>query len=181
MLWCIWAAKEAAYKAISKVQPDIPSVPRLYEVRLSLPEESQGIALISRADAGRAGEVRTPCGVVPMAIAITEDYVHCFGIRSEADAPAILRQVTLLASDTAASPEGPSQCVREKAADAIARHLNRPREEVAIRRFPTPSGLGPPLVFVRGRPSRIDISLSHDGRFAAWAMIIPPSNLVEKI
>ena len=130
--------------------------------------------MISRSRAGRAGEVRTPCGVVPVVIAITEDYVHCFGIRSEADAPAILGQVTLLAPDTAASPEGPSQCVREKAADAIARHLNRPREEVAIRRFPTPSGLGPPLVFVRGRPSRIDISFSHDGRFAAWAMIIPP-------
>ncbi len=45
--------------------------------------------------------------------------------------------------------------------------------EAAIRREPAPRGLLPPRLFIRGEPSGIDISLSHDGRFAAWAFLAP--------
>lgn len=174
VLWALWAAKEAAYKVVSKVYPAIPSVPCLYEVTLDLPGEVEEFAETRRGYEYRAGEVRTPCGAVPVEIAIARDHVHCFGARCVSDARSILWQVATLAPDMAESADGPSQRVREMAAQAISRHLHRPLKDIAIRRFPSPAGFGPPVVFIHGQPADIDLSFSHDGRFTACAMIIPP-------
>ena len=70
ILWAFWAAKETAYKAISKNYPDVTSAPRRYPVRLDSVKVSSALS----------GIVNTPHGAVSVKLFFNEDYVHCIGI-----------------------------------------------------------------------------------------------------
>ncbi|MBK7552846.1 MAG: 4-phosphopantetheinyl transferase family protein [Syntrophaceae bacterium] len=70
-MWTLWAAKEAAYKALSKSFPSLSSVPRLFSVSLSsfeptVPQEGRG-----------HGTVACPRGPVTIRVFRTAEYVHC--------------------------------------------------------------------------------------------------------
>jgi len=118
-----------------------------------------------------AGLVDTPAGAIPIRVTFRDDYVHCIAT-DQGPAPETDRwQVETMDPLTAASPEGPSRYIRASARRAIAACLGIIPEKISIQRFPAPGGLGPPVVFFKDRSAGIDISLSHDGRFAAWAFI----------
>jgi phosphopantetheine--protein transferase-like protein len=168
VLWSLWAAKEAAYKLLSKTHPAISSIPRRY--RAALTEGADGIHQLS---CRITGCVATPSGAVSVTVTAADDYVHCVATYAFPEPPPFFSRVVALPNGADIPAESASQCVREAAVTAIAELLPHASPAISIRRFPVPGGFGPPLVFLDGLPSSIDLSLSHDGRFGALAMTFP--------
>jgi len=64
----------------------------------------------------------------------------------------------------------PSAAVRIAARDAVREALGIRNVEIVCR--PGPLGRRPPTVVVDGAPSIVDVSLSHDGPWIAWALAL---------
>jgi len=155
LLWAFWAAKEAAYKAVSRGDPAVCSIPRQYRVALDT-GNSAGTA------ARLAGKVITPGGELALRVALTADWVHALAAGSEAALDRICQRVDGL--DVAGDP---SAFVREALLREIARHLDCSAGNLSVVK--DPGGPGAPGVLFRGRLLAAEVSLSHDGRFAAFA------------
>lgn len=191
-LWEGWAAKEAAYKAISKALDSPPVFAhRRFEV--------------SWADDGSSGMVRWEGWTVPVR-RITEvraGYVHVLahladpraGSRMRAasarrrhddEGPAVVERLdraeapwsgplarlleTLTEPERASVHQLPSAAVRIGAREEVARFLDLSPGRVEIVCAPGPYGRRPPAVLVDGGPAKVDVSLSHDGQWIAWAL-----------
>ena len=161
LLWSLWAAKEAAYKAVSRDNPDVCSIPRRYRAILGtaplffLEENRSDIPIFS-------GRVFTPQGELALRVAVAKGYVHALTAGSEAELERVVQHVDRVGVD-------PSAFVRRRVLREIARRNQCPFEDLEIRNDPV--GPGAPRVFLRGLPFAADISLSHDGRFAAFALL----------
>lgn len=161
-LWSVWAAKETAYKALVKAHPGIASWPRKYEVTHGAPDLSKsGDAM-----------VKTPLDSVPVMLFVNNDYIHCIGGMTGRLCPdMIIRGVVEVASaeSVCMDPQQKSEVVRQASAARIAACEDVPESDIEIRRARSSRGLGPPMVYIRQRAAGIDLSLSHHGRFAAFA------------
>lgn len=156
-LWALWAAKEAAYKAVSRVNPAICSIPRSYHVVLTTEDtRKQAVRL--------AGKVITSHGELAIQIDANEELVHAVAAGSESDLSRICRQV-----DRLDGVEDPSIFVRKKIIRTIARCIGCPARRLRIVK--ASAGPGAPSVFLRGRLLTPWISLSHDGCFTAYAFV----------
>jgi len=166
-IWTLWTAKETAYKALSKSSPSLSSAPSLFAVTLSLPHPSA-----PRSDVIH-GAVACPFGRVAVRIYRTDEYVHCVGAEEDADpAEGIIAHVIRLADGTGASPSpDESRLTRDAAVQGLSTHLGLKAEEIEIRRIKKDRELGPPVVYVRGEKTTVDISLSHDGSLGAFAFV----------
>jgi len=93
-------------------------------------------------------------------------YVHCVGADNLAALDKLIWSVEVL-------PEGdtinPSLFLRECLGKKIADNFSLNFHDVKIKRTRENGELQPPCVFVGGKKTGIDISLSHDGRFVAYA------------
>ncbi len=162
-LWSFWAAKESAYKAISRSFPLVSSSPKQYEVSVSVIES---LSIFH-------GMVATPEAPVQIHGTIDPDYVHCLAIMGEeADFGMIetnICPITASKEEAGCLPEQESTRVRESAGARISGYLKVPVSQIQILRKITAGRIGPPEVFVQGEKIPISISLSHDGRFAAFA------------
>jgi hypothetical protein len=178
LLWALWAAKEAAYKAVSRDDPGICSIPRCYRVA---PDSENLYRPIDGA--GFAGRVLTPRGEVALRVIVTDDYVHALTAGSKADLGGIVQRVDRMGVAENAGGvhrvehEGdrenigdPSAFVRVQLLLEIARRLCFPVDDLEIRK--DSKGPGAPRVFLRDRPLAAEISLSHDGRFTAFAFCL---------
>lgn len=183
LLWALWAAKEAAFKVVSRGDPAVCSTPRRYEILLdgggggaagvvkpaglTIPADPQpsGAAEPPGEPARITGRALTPRGELVLRIDMTEDYVHALSAPTEADLGRIRARVDLL--DAAAGLDDASAFVRAKLLEEIARCLDCPPEELSVGKEPL--GPGAPRVFRLGQPLAVAVSLSHDGRFAAFA------------
>jgi len=190
ILWALWAAKEAAYKAVSRNAPSIRSTPRRYSVVFDGWNPCRGIDHAEHS-AGRGGpdgrgkgektdapaisegqltgRVLTPGGEVALRTIVTDDYVHALTVSREEDFAALIHRVDLL--DAEKDTGGASAFVRRQLLSEIARRLECPLDDLEIRK--ERSGPGAPGVFLQGRPLAAEVSLSHDGRFTAFAFRIP--------
>ncbi|MBU1194480.1 MAG: 4'-phosphopantetheinyl transferase superfamily protein [Proteobacteria bacterium] len=162
LLWAFWAAKETAYKAMNKSFPDISSAPRRYAVTLDNP------SLKSRM----FGCVKTPAGVVAISIFIQKTHVHCIGTTGNFTA---LSRVIFGAEkmDTKAQTqlcEQQSMQVRRFAKQKIAHCLNLDTCNMDILRSGHKKDPGPPVIRFNNQESFMDISLSHHGRYVAFAV-----------
>lgn len=165
LLWAFWAAKEAAYKAISKRFPDISSAPRRYPVAIEA-QKRRGAA---------SGIVNTPRGRVFVRIFFYEDCIHCIASTgSPAHLPDIVHGMGEIGPGRGPASARESAAVRKVAGARIAAFLGRLPEDVRILRKTGPRGLSPPTVYIRGEKAPIDISMSHDGRFAAFVFQVMP-------
>jgi phosphopantetheinyl transferase (holo-ACP synthase) len=165
MLWSFWAAKEAAYKLVSRDNPLVFSTPRRYPV--SLDDRDGG-----RETSGLAGRVTTPRGGVAFRVIITDDYVHALAASTDKEIATLIYRVDWI--DRAIDPScDPSVFVREQVMKEIARSLDCPVGNLSIRMDMT--GPGVPRLFLSEKPLEIEISLSHDGRFTAFAFTSLPS------
>ena len=173
-LWSFWAAKEAAYKAVSQEDPGVSSAPRYYRVVLEelgakrvFDENSPASRRRNRASL--EGRVFTPRGERALRIWVAADHVHALAAESEAVLAGVLHRVDRM--DAAATLPDPSAFVRERLLREIARRCSHPAGDLDIRK--DPEGPGAPRVFLRDRPLAAEISLSHDGRFTAFALLLP--------
>jgi len=156
-LWSLWAGKETGYKAISKLYPVVSSSPRHYEIKLSDSPLSE------------SGTVYTPCGPVPVRFFITSEYVHCIGTTTDEGMGSIVWDVQKMLQPQF-SPDYQSDFVRNMAGEKIARYLKKDPKVIEIIRPKGPRGLGPPVIYAGKKRTTIDISISHDGWFVAYAL-----------
>ncbi len=173
LLWTLWAAKETAYKAVSKSEPDVSSAPGRYPVILDW-------EMI--IDSSATGMVMSPQGVVQVKFDVHEDYVHCIGIFGPADN---LESITFGMDEI--NPEDisignsisdkESAAVRILAKKGIASCLQLKEQDIKIIRHKTQNRINPPMVVVKGNAKNMEISLSHDGRFAAYAFLADKSHI----
>ena len=170
-LWALWAGKETAYKIISK-RNSVSSSPRLYEARLSRTERPERPDSCFSEGKALSGLVDTPHGTCYIQVIITGDYIHCIGNSVSSEAmDSVIWRVDRIDPFSGDAPDFESMAVRKALKKHLSASCNKSTEDIEIRRAKGPRGLGPPFVYINGRQSDIDISLSHDGRFAAYAFV----------
>ncbi len=189
LLWSLWAAKEAAYKAVSGADPPPHTIPRRYPVHIgthsrrapvadpispcpTLVRSATDTACLAGAEDQSAllfvGEVITPRGAVALRVTGNDDYVHALAALPDIDFAGIVSRVDR--REDGANPGDASAFGRAQLLAEISRRLNCPRDELTLR--PDPSGSGAPRLFRRNLPLFLAISLSHDGRFTAFAFLV---------
>jgi len=146
--WLLWAAKESAYKAARKADPRTVFAPsRFHTERCADAWLTVGI-----------GDRRFRVDVVMGA-----GHLHAVA-RGAADPPAAVHSAVARLPALATG----SEAVRQLAIARLSRLLAVAPEELAIRR----EGRIPAL-WLRGSRSPADLSLSHHGRFVAFACRFP--------
>ena len=165
LLQVYWTAREAAYKAIARSNPTVSSAPRRYRVFLDDPEEESAFT----------GHVRTPAETVFIRGYRNREYVHCLGAVSFADVEKIhcgVGKALLKAGpDYCRSSAAVSRAARTLAKEKIAAILPVPVGHILIKKSPLRNGVSFPEIFINKKKINIPISLSHDGRFVAFAMV----------
>jgi hypothetical protein len=194
LLWALWAAKEAAYKAVSRGDPGVCSIPRQYRVEIN-GDSSLWIAPASKDLKGchagldpaagpvldscfrgndrigmdgcrgniLAGKVITPRGELAIRIERSADWVHALAAESEEALDRLCRRV-----ESPDRADDPSAFVRKGLLREIARLLVCAVGDLSM--INNPGGSGAPGVLFRGYFLTKEVSLSHDGRFAAFAL-----------
>jgi len=186
-LWLFWAAKEAAYKAITKLLGSPPIFEhRAFRVRLDPGKAERG------PDA--AGSVLYRDAELPFDGAVAPDRIHvvAWHIAKDEVAAPIRRGVRDLSDEETESGEGWRDTLRDRFTDEewrsvhsrasalvrilaktdLAGTLGADEEALEIVCAPGPSGRMPPSLRVDGRPYPGDLSLSHHGRLVAWAYTV---------
>jgi len=158
ILWLLWACKEAAYKAALKIRRNILWAPSKYEVQLS--DE------LSEND--MYGTVDTPHERITIEIHSDPTFIHCIGSSGNSGN---LRSITkgVARLPRAESSSDLSKAVRKAIIESLATCTGKEKDDISIFRQPGSRGLGPPFVKIGGNTVPIDISMSHDGSFVAYA------------
>lgn len=164
LLWSLWAVKEAAYKAVSRYDPAVCSIPHRYPVLLDAEDATRKIVHLT-------GKVVTPRIELVIEIDISTEWVHAVAAGSPEALQRISRRIMRL--DGGKGAADPASFVRGALLREIARRLDCSIGSLSVVK--NPDGLGAPRVCLRGRALAAEISLSHDGRFAAFAF--DPSTL----
>jgi phosphopantetheinyl transferase (holo-ACP synthase) len=146
--WAYWAAKESAYKALKRLAPEAVFSPREFEVDLSpLP--------VAGAAAFAAGWVHHRGRRFCLEVRQDGESVHAVARSADAAGAGVLWKVDRAVDD-------PGVAVRRLAAGEIGSALCL-----------DPAGLRivgrPPVAMHRDRRLEADVSLSHHGRFVAFA------------
>ncbi len=178
-LWAFWAAKEAAYKVASKL-------------RGTPPVFVHAAFCVTWTEVGTArweGHVAYEQLEIPVVAVRSETMIHAVAVSEGEigsalpatgllDAPAetwgarlaeLLPRFTEREADAVHSL--PSAAVRLRARAALADVLAAAEADVEIVCDPGVTGRRPPRVLLRGRPAPADVSLSHHGKWIAWAVL----------
>ncbi len=152
--WVLWAAKEAAYKVAKKLDRAVVWAPVRFEV-----------ALDSRA----GGRVRH--GERDFALCVEEsgEFVHAL-VQGGASVGAAHAGVAALARDDASGE------ARDFACGALAARLGVARERLTVAKRGRI-----PVLCADGEPARADLSLSHHGRFVAFACEVGSAALAGRL
>ena len=145
--WALWAAKESAYKALRRVEPRTIFAPRAFEVDLPGPP---------RGEASAAGRVRHGGHSLALQVSLRGGALHAMAWDLSGPLATTIRcAVGAAGSEPGADAQG-------LAARGIADALGLDPGEVRI--------VGRPPAAARGeRPLDLVISLSHHGRYVAFA------------
>ena len=146
MRWTLWAAKEAAYKLAKKLDPAVVFSPRRFAVMMTAPGRAE---VLHR---GRRLAVR---------IAEAGKALHAVAFEPRA------QRLLLWAVEARRRGADPSRAARSLAARVLAEELGVTRRSLRFGRrgrVPTARVFGPD-----GRDTPLDLSLSHHGRFVAFA------------
>jgi phosphopantetheine--protein transferase-like protein len=146
LLWSLFAAKEAAYKAVCKLGP-----------RPVLGHRSFLVAPDLR-------RVEHHGRVLKLHVAVAASFVHA--VVTTGDEPALSRVSELRHGRL------PGEGARRLLVGSAAAILGaEPKDLAVVRPHGAGSwdGRGPPVLLRDGRRCRLDVSLSHDGRYVACA------------
>ncbi len=111
---------------------------------------------------------------IPFYIDSTSDYVHCIAADGPAALNQAIRQVDVLPQDPADAQSDPSKFVRLSLLRRLEILLHSGPCSIEIFRDKKNGELQPPSVYLHDVLVNMDISLSHDGRFVAYAFLPPP-------
>ena len=169
VFWAYWAAKETAYKSLIKTDPALVFAHRCFVVH-----PAAGIEWT--AETGSAtGVVVHANDSVPIRWRWQKDWVHC--LTDSKTGETHYRVATLSDCRQHASFAGLKKVMGQSDASVAARSLALSLlsrcgiDDAQIVREPSARLTGPPRVMRDGQViSDVDISLSHDGRFAAAAV-----------
>ncbi len=184
-LWSHWAAKEAGFKVATKLRGSPPVFEHAaFAVRFRDPSREGGprigrilyqgldlpVTVLTRSDAIRAVAYTHPQGP----LVVGEDVVLGLELLDAPGAPWDRRLEDLLPRFTAREADAvhtrPSAAVRIAARAALANILSLDEARIEIVCDPGAPGRRPPRVLVDGCPADADVSLSHHGRWIAWAL-----------
>jgi phosphopantetheine--protein transferase-like protein len=155
-LWSLWACKEAAYKVKNKSFPDIAFIPRRWQVVFNK----------LQSDYSDSEVIIPEKGSVYIRLFSNIQYVHCVGADSFAVLDQLIWSVEVLPEEKEISP---SLFLRDRLGEKLANNLSLNFHDIKIRRTKINGELQQPCVYVDGKETDINISLSHDGRFVAYA------------
>ena len=147
--WTLWAAKESAYKVAKKLDAAVRFLPRDFLVR--------------RVAEGRALVIHET-GPFEVRLDRTNEWVHAVATLTAANASSTHRPVSAGIEHLEVPGADPSRTVRELACAALGSRMNLPPGQVQIA-----AGRGIPVALYRNRRLPLDLSVSHHGRFVAWA------------
>ena len=148
--WILWALKESAYKAARKEEPATVFSPARF--------------VVSRQDAASA--IVCACGRrFRASISCGPGYVHAVAWQA-GDPPAVTR---IAVARLATGETSPRTAARRLVLEQLAPALGVTPAALAIHREARI-----PALWLHGRPSGADLSLSHHGRFVAFACRLPP-------
>ena len=202
-LWCLWAAKEAGYKAISKrVGEPPPFVHRAFRVgwaedaRETVPGAAAGSTPEAQAPVVRRGTVSWREHRARVAVALHPQGVHAVAhaFRTGPERPVCIRPRVALLDQPGSRWSGTleelmrrfsdreadavyslaSAAVRVGARGELAELLGVPEPRLEIVCAPGSTSQRPPRVLLDGREAEADVSLSHDGPLIAWALWVGP-------
>jgi phosphopantetheinyl transferase (holo-ACP synthase) len=175
-LWRCWAAKEASYKVVTKL---LGSPPVFAHAAFAVDIDPDGAS----------GTVTYREFTVPFTLHEASDHIHTIAVHSGgcsrdyrvvagmevADVDGFLPLDTLRGRFTPAERvfiHGvPSALARIAARRDMAAALAVAQDDILILAKDGPPGRVPPVVRVDGDLGRVDLSLSHDGRYVAWAFL----------
>jgi phosphopantetheinyl transferase (holo-ACP synthase) len=143
--WAFWAAKEAAYKVAKKLDDAAIWSPVRFVVHI---------------DATGAGRVEHEGRDISVRVEKDAERVHAVA----SDTSASLSQVRARVAELPTEDANPSAAVRALACEDLAGVLGRDAELLEIARRDRI-----PVLRVAGEDAPLDLSLSHHGRFVAWA------------
>jgi phosphopantetheine--protein transferase-like protein len=188
MLWRLWAAKEAAYKVASKIRG---APPVFVHAAFRVLPDSGALAefgVVTWEDVKVRMHWHDLHGrVVAIGwndVATADDPVQWgWGAAAELD-PAPGETLEALVERLTERERGPvhsraSAVVRLAARAALAAQLEVEEARVQIVCGEGPKGRVPPEVLLDGEPAPADVSLSHHGRWLAWALRVPPPPAAE--
>jgi hypothetical protein len=147
--WCFWSAKESAYKLARRMHATQVWSPRRFEVTL---------------DPDLGGRVRWPGGECRVRIEHADGRVHAVAARSAVDLDAARTEVARL--DEVSPDATPSAAVRSLAIQHLAAQIGDETGTLDVRRRARI-----PALFAGEREIDWPLSLSHHGRFVAFAAL----------
>ena len=169
ILWAYWAAKEAAYKALRKVDPELVFAHRRFVVH------QKNTTALHGTHGSAQGTVMHEARRVPVIWVWNDDWLHC--LTKDGPSEPDYRVCSLsqfrpgksfVATRESRSLSDASVAVRQLASELL-HELGVPGAQIV--RPSASRRRGPPQVLQHGEPrTDIDISLSHDGRYAAAAV-----------
>jgi hypothetical protein len=166
VLWSLWAAKETAYKVLSKKYENITSAPLRYEITPAVGDSATSYPFDS-------GAVAAPGDRVLFRLVSGEDFVHCIGTDAAECLDSIRWGVRRLdiRDRSEENPAYESRMVRQAAAEGIASFFDMDPQDVDIQRSRQRERSNPPVAYLQGNQMPGDLSLSHDCPFVAFAFI----------
>jgi phosphopantetheinyl transferase (holo-ACP synthase) len=171
-LWTCWAAKEAAYKVVTKLRGEPPVfVHRAFVATDEAVEyEELTIPIHVRRD-GPALHVVAAVGADPSGVLAATSRVLAPGAPWDgASLEDLLPRFTAREVDAVHSL--PSAAVRLGARAALAGALAVMEHRLEIVCAPGYTGRRPPAVLLDGESGPADVSLSHHGKWIAWAIAV---------
>ena len=165
--WILWAAKEAAFKAVKRADPATVFSPRRFVVA-PLGGAAARVVFADRAlDVTldlRPGYVHAIASLAALEVPHAPGALHAAIASPSPPSVRLVTAVEAITRDGEASPELAGRRVRELAVASVARALDLAASGLAVVR----EGRLPSLAY-RGRVLDAALSLSHHGRFAAFA------------
>ncbi len=178
-LWLLWSGKEAAFKALSR-REGAPPVFRHRDFVVRVEGESPGTPLVPGRPSGGRRVLEGRCRWAGRRARIRWELAgrRILALALEGGDPSTGLRVGA-ADIGGAEPRVPRErCsveVRRHAAEEVARALDVSPSRVAIATAAGPAGRSPPLALLDGRPAPVEVSLSHHGRWIAWAALPHPT------
>ena len=170
MVWTLWGAKETAYKVLYKKNGTALPGPLHYEITID--SASAGDSPFNSekpGDTGRSsfsGIVEAQGERVFFRTESGPRFVHCIGADQPSCVDSILSGIEQLESESAADE---SPLARRAAARHIAACMKTEPEKIEI--LSNAKNSGPPRVYLQGDRLPVDLSLSHDFPYIAYAFI----------